>query len=47
MVMKVFFDCTWEGPQATVDASGKVTSTDKEIKGKLQTSLHMDHRALE
>merc|ERR1711939_584405 len=32
MVMKVFFDCTWEGPQATVDASGKVTSTDKEIK---------------
>merc|ERR1712232_1522909 len=45
MVMKVFFDCTWEGPQATVDASGKVTSTDKEIKersGRINFELFDD-----
>merc|ERR1711879_523017 len=45
MVMKVFFDCTWEGPQATVDASGKITSTDKEIKersGRINFELFDD-----
>merc|ERR1711915_849899 len=43
--MKVFFDCTWEGPRATVDASGKVTSTDKQIKersGRINFELFDD-----
>lgn len=35
MVKKVFFDCTWTGPEATVDSNGKVTNMDKESKRKL------------
>lgn len=37
MVVKVFFDCTWTGPQVDVDANGretnKTSSENKEIKG--------------
>jgi hypothetical protein len=38
MVQKVYFDCTWTGPQVNVDASGKPTNTDREVKRK--TSLY-------
>jgi len=29
MVVKVFFDCSWTGPELNADASGKVTGGDK------------------
>lgn len=33
MTIKCFFDCTWTGPEIKVDASGKETSKDNEVKG--------------
>lgn len=32
MTIKAYFDVTWNGPQVNVDASGKVTNTDSEVK---------------
>lgn len=32
MTIKAYFDVTWNGPQVNVDASGKVTNTDGEVK---------------
>lgn len=32
MVVKVYFDCTWTGPEAQVDSNGKITSIDKSDK---------------
>ena len=34
MTIKCYFDCSWTGPEATVDESGKITHTDKASKGK-------------
>lgn len=35
MTIKCYFDCTWTGPECTVDQNGKITSTDKADKGEL------------
>jgi len=29
MVQKVYFDCSWKGPQVTVDPKGDVTDIDR------------------
>ena len=43
MVVKVFFDVTWTGPQLKVDANGrKAAGGDDSIKGELQ--LAVQHR---
>ncbi|KAK0944856.1 phosphatidylinositol transfer protein csr1 [Friedmanniomyces endolithicus] len=34
MVKKVYFDCTWTGPEAQCDANGKITSMDKSEKAR-------------
>ncbi|EKG12918.1 Peptidyl-prolyl cis-trans isomerase cyclophilin-type [Macrophomina phaseolina MS6] len=44
MVVKVFFDCEWEGPEVQVDAKGNVTSTGavKEQSGRINFELFDD-----
>ncbi|KAH0370125.1 peptidyl-prolyl cis-trans isomerase H, partial [Aureobasidium melanogenum] len=45
MVQKVYFDCTWTGPQVNVDSNGKPTNTDREIKqrsGRINFELFDD-----
>ncbi len=39
MVKKVYFDCTWTGPEAQCDANGKITSMDKTEKGTSSPSI--------
>jgi hypothetical protein len=39
MVIKVYFDVSWTGPEIQTDANGKVTSTG-EVKGKPRPSTH-------
>lgn len=34
MADECYSDCTWTGPEATCDGSGKVTSMDKTEKGE-------------
>lgn len=32
MTIKCYFDCTWTGPEATVDSKGKISNVDKADK---------------
>ena len=34
MVKKVYFDCTWTGPEVSVDGKGSVTSQGSTPKGE-------------
>lgn len=36
MTIKCYFDCSWTGPNATVDQNGKITNMDKESKREFQ-----------
>lgn len=40
MVQKVYFDCTWTGPQVNVDGNGKPTNTDREVKRTSTVDLY-------
>ncbi|KAF2002131.1 hypothetical protein P154DRAFT_431593 [Amniculicola lignicola CBS 123094] len=44
MVIKTYFDCTWTGPEVTVDAKGNVTSTGavKDQSGRINFELFDD-----
>lgn len=44
MTIKVFFDCTWTGPDVQVDSKGNVTSTGevKEQRGRINFDLFDD-----
>ncbi|KAK8215790.1 cyclophilin-like domain-containing protein [Phyllosticta capitalensis] len=44
MVVKVFFDCEWEGPEVQVDNTGRVTSQGavKEQSGRINFDLYDD-----
>ena len=48
MVKKAYFDCTWTGPEVTVDAQGNVTNlggVKGELPGPLRASSFMLHCA--
>ena len=41
MTIKVYFDCTWTGPQVNVDANGKKVNTDDSVKGQYTQCLSL------